>query len=146
MQHRLGAMILLMAMLAGCGSPADRLAGRWKCNLLDEAARSAPAGLNGAAAAGMFAQMGMKLEMEIDFRRDGTLNVTAAAPMAGLTQGGGYWSVAEAKDDTLLVDLRRAKDDEPSQMKVAFVDADSFLLSSTQEGSPALTFTRVKDK
>jgi len=150
MQRRWTAVALGLALwAAGCGaSPEARLAGKWKLDLASAAADAAKQkGGDDAMAAGManmLGAMGMKLEIEFDFRRDGTAVISGG--MFGQNKSGtARWKVLKSEGDTLTIELSGDKPQETAKLSVKFLDNDRIQVNPTEGSKTPMVLTRAKD-
>jgi len=143
-------MLLGCVATAGCAPTAsERLVGKWEWDLLDRAqqARAKQEGTGGMKETllGIAEAAGLKLGMQIEFRDDQT--VTMSASLIGTaTSGPMQWKVAKVEEDTVTVEIRRPNEQSARSLLITFVDEDHFQLTPPGTGDKSLLFTRVKQE
>jgi len=135
---------------AGCAPTAsEKLVGKWDYNLLDRAKQAGgeQQGSGGVKETllGAAEAAGLKVGMEIEFRDDQT--VTMSASLIGTaTSGPMEWKVAQVDGQTVTVEIRRRNEQTARSLQITFVDEDHFWLTPPGTGDSSLLFTRVKQE
>lgn len=138
------AMIALAACsLAGC-NPAGKLVGKWEADFSGLKAEAADAGNPMAAlAAGMMSSV----KLQSEFKSDGTCSVTGSFfGQANTTSG--KWRFAKSEGDTLVLMVTMDKGSQERELRVKFIDNDTFEMAPPVEAAgqagKTLAFKRLK--
>lgn len=134
---RWSPLALLICLFAtGCGGAGAKLVGKWKVDTtgLGDAmgGQDNPAGAMAAAMAGAMAGA---LQMEMEFKSNGTATVSIMGQSASAT-----WSVIESQGDMLTLKVKPANQSEQTST-VRFLDADTIEVT---DSGPAMRLKRVK--
>jgi hypothetical protein len=149
-----GLLGLCVVAATGCGSPSDRLIGKWR---IDTQAMADAVGSMGEAA-GPLAGMGeafvkgmmQSIEMECEFQESGAFNTKVNAMGFAQSQTG-TWKFVRSEGDKLVVSIS-AGQGAARETEITFVDDNTIQMGmpAAPEGQPmgamaqTATFKRVK--
>ncbi|MHC4181139.1 MAG: PAP/fibrillin family protein [Planctomycetota bacterium] len=154
---RLSLIVALLGCLlaAGCGqSASERLVGKWAYDVLERAqgtdGEQGAAGGAKEAILGVAQAMGVTAGMEIEFRDDQTVTMSASlfrakTPLSS-KRGSMHWKVAKEEGETVTVEIRLPGDQNARKLEVTFVDEDHLRVAAPGTGGKSFVFTRVKQE
>lgn len=136
--------------IAGCGpSASERLVGKWKYDVAEAAKdkiqdSDVPHAV-GKPLLGIMETIGARLEMEIEFKADGTMTISAGGDQK-LEVVSRTWEVVEAEGDQVTLRLGKPGDPNSMNRQVTFVDDDHFEFAPPGLGGKTLLFARTKEE
>jgi hypothetical protein len=145
---------LILALLAwsgvtGCApSASQKLVGKWEYDVLHRAQQGSGKQDGGGVKQtilGLAQAAGVKVGMEIEFKGDQTVTMSASA-VGTATSGPMHWKVTKADGQTATVEIRRPNEESPRKLQITFVDEDHIRLAPPGTGDESLLFTRVKQE
>ena len=136
-------------LFAGCGSPADKLVGKWeidKSKLTESIGGEQQGGMEEAMAkfaAGMVSMM----EMTFEFRSDHTCEIRISVMGQTKTEQG-TWRFVKADGDVLTVAISKQGQDNAQEGDIKFLDHDTIEMQSPESAAPGgnrrIVLRRVK--
>ena len=138
----LAALVLAAAGLAGC-NPAAKAIGKWEA---DFSKAVAPAEDSGHPLAAAMASVVSVLEIQWEFKSDGTCAFTGSFFGTSNTSRGN-WRYAKSEGKTLILMVRREGSEKEHELRLDFQDNDHFeILPPEGMGGPSnqrLPFQRI---
>jgi hypothetical protein len=134
---------VLVCVLAGC-NPEGKLIGQWEADFSGIKSEAAEAG-NPLAA--MAATMMSSVKLQSQFNADGTCSVTGSFFGTANTTNG-KWRYVRSEGDTLVLMVAMSGGDSERELRVKFIDHDTFEMASpveaTGQSDRMLAFRRTK--
>jgi hypothetical protein len=144
----LSRFLLAVVVLAACGltgcNPAGKLVGKWEADFSGVKSEAADTG-NPLAA--MAATMMSSVKLQSEFKSDGTCSVTGSFfGQANTTSG--TWKYVKSEGDTLVLMVIMDKGSQERELRVKFIDNDTFEMAPPVEtagqAGKTLAFKRLK--
>lgn len=144
----LSRLVLAVLAIAACGltgcNPAGKLVGKWEADLSGIKSEVADAG-NPLAA--MAATMMSSVKLQSEFKTDGTCTVTGSFfEQANTTDG--KWRYEKSEGDTLVLMVTMGSGTKERELKVRFIDYDTFEMvppiEAAGQAGKTLAFKRIK--